>query len=112
MPARQIGPLNLGAKPYVHQKSQIVFVGAGYRVLLAATDSNQRPVNGPSRSLAAAASHTRRLESERGICHSWLAWRRGASRKDLRFAQIPHNAATRLVTTSSWASSSSSKSRP
>ena len=40
------------------KKSQIVFVGAGYRVLLAATDSNQRPVNGPNRSLAAAASHT------------------------------------------------------
>ena len=44
MHARQIGPLNLGAKPYVRKKSQIVFVGAGYRVLLAATDSNQRPV--------------------------------------------------------------------
>ena len=41
MHARQIGPLNLGAKPYVRKKSQIVFVGAGYRVLLAATDSNQ-----------------------------------------------------------------------
>jgi|BogFormECP03_OM3_1039632.scaffolds.fasta_scaffold03510_2 hypothetical protein len=39
MHARQIGPL--GAKPYVRKKSQIVFVGAGYRVLLAATDSNQ-----------------------------------------------------------------------
>ena len=65
MHARQIGPLNLGAKPYVRQKSQIIFVGAVYRVLLAATDSNQRPVNGPSRSLAAAASHTRRLGSER-----------------------------------------------
>jgi hypothetical protein len=48
MHARQIGPLNLGAKLYVRKKSQIVFVGAGYRVLLAATDSNQRPVNGPS----------------------------------------------------------------
>ena len=36
MHARQIGPLNLGAKPYVRQKSQIIFVGAGYRVLLAA----------------------------------------------------------------------------
>jgi hypothetical protein len=70
MHARQIGPLNLGAKLYVRKKSQIVFVGAGYRVLLAATDSNQRPVNGPSRSLAAAASHTRRLGSERGICRS------------------------------------------
>jgi hypothetical protein len=33
-------PLNLGAKPYVRKKSQIVFVGAGYRVLLAATDSD------------------------------------------------------------------------
>ena len=55
MHARQIGPPDLGAKPYVRQKSQIVFVGAGYRVLLAATDANQRPVNGPSRSLAAAA---------------------------------------------------------
>jgi hypothetical protein len=41
MHARQIGPLNLGAKPYVRQKSQIAFVGAGYRALLAATDSNQ-----------------------------------------------------------------------
>ena len=41
MHARQIGPLNLGAKPYVRKNSQIVFVGAGYRVLLAATDSNQ-----------------------------------------------------------------------
>ena len=41
MHARQIGPLNLGAKPYVRKKSQIVFVGAGPRVLLAATDSNQ-----------------------------------------------------------------------
>jgi hypothetical protein len=90
MHARQIGPLNLSAKPYARKKSQIVFVGAGYRVLLAATDSNQRPVNGPSRSLAAAASQTSRLGSERGICRSWLAWRRGANRKDLRFAQIPH----------------------
>ena len=44
MHARQIGPLNLGAKPYVRKKSQIVFVGAGYRVLHAATDSDQRPV--------------------------------------------------------------------
>jgi hypothetical protein len=70
MNARQIGPLNLGAKPYVRKKSQIVFVGAGYRLLLAATGSNQRPVNGPSRSLAAAASHTRRLGSERGIHRS------------------------------------------
>ena len=70
MHARHIGPLNLGAKLYVRKKSQIVFVGAGYRVLLAVTDSNQRPVNGPSRSLAAAASHTRRLRSERGICRS------------------------------------------
>jgi hypothetical protein len=43
MHARQIGPLNLGAKPYVRKKSQIIFVGAGYRVLLAATDSNQVP---------------------------------------------------------------------
>jgi len=41
MHERRIGPLNLGAKPYVCKKSQIVFVGAGYRVLLAATDSNQ-----------------------------------------------------------------------
>ena len=41
MHARQIGPLKHGAKPYVRQKSQIVFVGAGYRVVLAATDSNQ-----------------------------------------------------------------------
>jgi hypothetical protein len=39
MHARQIGPL--GAKPYVRKISQIVFVGAGYHVLLAATDSNQ-----------------------------------------------------------------------
>src|SRR5580698_3259260 len=70
MHARHIGPLNLGAKLYVRKKSQIVFVSAGYRVLLAATDSNQRPVNGPSRSLAAAASHTRRLGSERGIYRS------------------------------------------
>ena len=54
MHTRQIGPLNLGAKPYVRKKSQIVFVGAGYRVLLAATDSNQMPVNGPSRSFARA----------------------------------------------------------
>jgi hypothetical protein len=96
MHARQIGPLNLGAKLYVRKKSQIIFVGAGYRVFLAATDSNQRPVNGPSRSLAAAASHTG-LGSERGICSSWLAWRRGANRKDLRFAQIPHNVPTPLV---------------
>ena len=88
MHARQIGPLNLGAKPYVRQKSQIVFVGAGYRVLLAATDSNQRPVNGPSRSLAAAAYHTRRLGSERGICRSWLAWRRGANRNALPVSQL------------------------
>jgi hypothetical protein len=26
-----------------------------------------------------------------GYLPLWLAWRRGASRKDLRFAQIPHN---------------------
>jgi hypothetical protein len=32
MHARQIGPLNLGDKPYARKKSQIVFVGAGYRV--------------------------------------------------------------------------------
>jgi hypothetical protein len=41
MHGRQIGPLNLGAKPYARKKSQIVVVGAGYRVLLAANDSNQ-----------------------------------------------------------------------
>jgi len=41
MHARQIGPLNLGAKPYVRKKSQVVFVGVGCRVILAATDSNQ-----------------------------------------------------------------------
>ena len=35
MHARQTGPLNLGAKLYVRKKSQIVFVGAIYRVLLA-----------------------------------------------------------------------------
>ena len=71
MHARQLGDLNLGSKPYVRKKSQSVFVGAGYRVLLAATDSNQRPVDGSSRSLAAAASHTRWLGSERGICRSF-----------------------------------------
>ena len=41
MHARQIGPLNLGAKPNARKKFQIVFAGAGYRVLLAATDLNQ-----------------------------------------------------------------------
>ena len=41
MRARQIVPLNLVAKQYVRQKSQIVFSGADYRVLLAATDSNE-----------------------------------------------------------------------
>jgi hypothetical protein len=46
MNARQLGDLNLGSKPYVRKKSQIVFVGSGYRVLLAATDSNQRRVDG------------------------------------------------------------------
>jgi hypothetical protein len=90
MHARQIGPL--GAKPYVRKKSQIVFVGAGYRVLLAATDSNQRPVNGPSRSLAAAASHTRRLGSERGIHRSVSRGDEEPAGKTCRFAQIPHNA--------------------
>ena len=49
MHARQIGPLNLGAKPYVRQKSQIVFVGAGYRVLLAATDCEPKDTALPPR---------------------------------------------------------------
>jgi hypothetical protein len=62
MHARQIGPLNLNAKPYVRKNSQIVFVGAGYRVLRAASDLNQTPIDGPSRSLTAAALHRRLVE--------------------------------------------------
>ena len=41
MHARQIGPLNLRCQAICPQEISDCFVGAGYRVLLAATDSNQ-----------------------------------------------------------------------
>jgi hypothetical protein len=83
MHARQIGPLNLGAKPYVRKKSQIVFVGAGYRVLLAATDSNQVHAGDPQQAV------------DLGECI--IAWvlKKSTSTKTARFWGIENAQATR-----------------